>query len=136
MRASDLMTTDVMTLPHDATVAEAIAALTELEVRHVPLVKDGRLVAVLSDRDLRQVDGLIAVGVGQKKRETNVLDAQVSQLIGATPITCSPDASADDVIDILVGERIGAVVVVDDDQRVLGIVSTIDVLAAAHGRLG
>ena len=139
--ARDLMTADVATLEADTTIGDAIALLTDLEIRHLPVVSDGVLVGVLSDRDFRQIDGLIAAGVSDgdpeeaREREDNALHAPVASLLGGMPQICAPEASADAVIDILVEQRIGAVVVVDAEGAVLGIISTVDVLRAARGRL-
>lgn len=130
------MSDGVLTLEATATIADVIELVAEHEVRHVPLVDDGKLIGVLSERDLRMIDGLIAVGIGQPQREENVLSSPATGLLGGRPITCSPDTQVDDVIDLLLRERIGAVVVVDEEQHPVGMVSTVDILAAARGRLG
>lgn len=137
MRAADLMTDDVLTLPVTATVADAVSLIAENEVRHVPLVDaDGRLSAVLSDRDVRRIDGLLAVDVGDTEAADNVLAAPVTGLVGGPPLSIDTTTEADDIIDVFLRERVGALVVTDPDQRVVGIVSVLDVLAAAKGRLG
>ena len=137
MRAQDLMTSDVLTLPASATVAEASALVSEYEVRHVPIVGDnGALVGVLTDRDLQRVDGLLAHEVENREAAEHVLGARVTGLLGGVPPTCTPDTHVDALIDLFLSERLGAIVVTDPDAKVLGIVSVLDVLAAARGRLG
>jgi len=56
MIARDLMTPDPLTVTPQASIAEAWDVMRELAVRHVPVVEDGVLVGMLSDRDLAQVD--------------------------------------------------------------------------------
>lgn len=137
MRAADLMTDDVLTLPVTATVADAVSLIAEHEVRHVPLVDaEGRLSAVLSDRDVRRIDGLLAVDVGDTEAAGHVLAAPITGLVGGPPLSIDTTTEADDIIDVFLRERVGALVVTDPDQRVVGIVSVLDVLAAAKGRLG
>ncbi|MFK7987241.1 MAG: HPP family protein [Sandaracinaceae bacterium] len=137
MRAADLMTNDVFTLPVTATVADAVSLIAENEVRHIPLVDaDGRLSAVLSDRDVRRIDGLLAVDVGDAEAAEHVLAAPITGLVGGPPLSIDTTTEVDDIIDVFLAERVGALVVTDPDQRVVGIVSVLDVLAAAKGRLG
>jgi len=136
MKARDLMTSDVISLDVQATIGDAFAVLTEYEVRHLPIVAEsGRVVGVLSDRDVRRVEGLIAQEVGHPDYAKNVLAAPVTSLVSGPPLTCAPDAPVDEVIDALVENRVGCVIVVDADDEVQGIVSTLDVLCAAKGRL-
>lgn len=135
------MTEEVSTVHEDAPLDEVIALMTELEVRHVPVVADdGRLVGVLSDRDMRMVDGLIAQDIdgdgSVQPGGAGVLATPASSLLSGEPITCRVDTPIDEVIDLLLAKRIGAVVVVDAGDRVAGIVSSMDVLAAARGKLG
>src|SRR5436190_15766386 len=56
MIARDVMTPNPLTVPPQASIAEAWEVMRELAVRHVPVVEDGALVGMLSDRDLAQVD--------------------------------------------------------------------------------
>lgn len=137
MRAADLMTESVHTLPTTATVADAVSLIAEHEVRHIPLVdSEGRLAAVLSDRDVRRIDGLIAVDVEDRDAAAHVLAAPIMGLVGGPPLSIDTTTEADAVIDTFLRERVGALVVTDPDARVVGIVSVLDVLAAARGRLG
>ena len=136
MRALDLMTTDVITLEHTATVADAITMVTEHEVRHIPIVQDGILVGVVSDRELRRVDGLVALDVDHPDAATNVLGSPILSLVNGPPIACRPSAHVDELIDLIVRERVGAVLITDEPGHVLGIVSTLDILCAARGRFG
>ena len=49
---TDWMTTDVVSLPHDASAMEALQQMLESGYRHVPVVLDGRLIGIVSIRDL------------------------------------------------------------------------------------
>ena len=133
VKARDLMTKDVVTLPVDATVGDAIEKMAHQEVRHLPLLDGSRLVGVVSDRALRQAEGALALTVSRPEK-SDPMDGPVRALLDGEPLTVSPDADADEIIDLLVEERVGCVVVCEGD-RVVGIVSTIDVLCAARGKL-
>src|SRR5215216_5259307 len=49
----DSMTRDVVTLSPQTTAAEALALCREKGIRHLPVMEEGRLVGMVSDRDLR-----------------------------------------------------------------------------------
>jgi CBS domain-containing protein len=49
---SEIMTTDVLTVPPDTQLHEAAAQLASRWIRHLPVVDDGRVVGVVSQRDL------------------------------------------------------------------------------------
>jgi hypothetical protein len=55
MNASDLMTSDVVVVRSTDAIGAAVETLTELDIRHLPVVDDGELVGMLSDRDLREL---------------------------------------------------------------------------------
>lgn len=134
VKARDLMTKDVVTLPADATIGDALEMMADQEVRHLPVLEDGRLVGVVSDRVLRRAEGALALTVSEPTR-ANPLDAPVRALLEGEALTVSPDTDVDEVIDKLVEERVGCVVVCDGDGNIAGILSTIDILRAARGRL-
>jgi CBS domain-containing protein len=52
MKASCVMTREVHCITPEGPLAQAWATLTRLRVRHLPVLFDGRLVGILSDRDL------------------------------------------------------------------------------------
>ncbi len=129
------MSTEVVTLGRDATVGDAMSAFTEYECRHLPIMDDEGVVGVLSDRDLRRVEGLLANDVENPDGGAPVLAMPVMGLVSGTPITIAPGAGIDEAIDLLVNERVGALLVVDDEGALVGMLSYIDILEAARGRV-
>ena len=136
MIARDLMTPHPATVTPQSTVAEAWDLMRELDVRHVPVVQDGALVGMLSDRDLASLGVarlFMTEGADALRRElaTPVIEVMTSDVIFA-----DPDTDVSDVVDLLVENKIGAVSVVSPDTRsVIGIVSYIDVLRALQDLL-
>ena len=128
---SDVMTTDVVTVQRGSGLLDAAAEMIERGVRHLPVVDaEGRLVGMLSDRDVRRVlgDPFEALWVPSSARRAR--DLVVEQAMTASPRAVSPRAPLDAVRKLLIDTRFGAVPVLDDASRVVGIVSYIDVLRA------
>ena len=131
MTARDLMTPNPVTVTPQASVAEVWDLMRELEIRHVPVVDRGALVGLVSDRDLAQFDlgRLLAIeGAEALRRE---LGTAVVKVMSADVIAVDPETELDEIVELLVEHRIGAIPVVPSGTReVVGIVSYIDVLRA------
>ena len=136
MTARDLMTPNPVTVSPRATVAEAWDLMRELEIRHVPVVEDGALVGMLSDRDLARLDVarlLTAEGADALRRE---LATPVIEVMSSDVIFVELETELSDVVGLLIEHRVGAIPVVRPDTRdVVGIVSYVDVLRAVQDLL-
>lgn len=133
MTASDVMTPHPVTVSARATVAEAAELLRDLAIRHLPVVQDGALVGILSDRDLRAVDprGLLDVENADAVRAR--FSAPVIGLMSADVIAVHPETELSEVVSLMIETRVGAMPVIDPATReVVGIVSYIDVLRAVR----
>jgi acetoin utilization protein AcuB len=136
MIARELMTPDPLTVSPQATVAEVWDLMREADIRHVPVVAADGLVGMVSDRDLARVDigGLLkAEGTGPLQAE---LAMPIVRLMNPVVIAVGPEADVDEVIELLINHRIGAVpVMLEETRQVLGIISYVDVLRALQGML-
>ena len=91
MTAGDVMTADPETVTPEATVSDAWELMRERGVRHVPVVKDGALVGMLSDRDLIRFDlGRLGAmeGAGGLRGQ---LGTPVVQVMSTDVIAVEPD---------------------------------------------
>jgi acetoin utilization protein AcuB len=136
MRAGTLMTTHPATVTTKATIAEALDLMRALDIRHVPVVENGALVGMLSDRDLAYLDvgaSLTNEGAARLRRE---LTTPVVRAMSSDVICVEPETDLSDVVALLLEHKIGAIPVVHPDTRaVVGIVSYIDVLRAVQDSL-
>ncbi len=132
MRVRDLMSTKVVSAPVGTPVQVAYDLMRDGGFRHLPVLSTkGKLVGILSDRDLR--------GVGAVFKDSNsgideflVTDpTTVERIMVANPITVSPDASISTAVKIIRDKRIGCLIVAEGEAMV-GILSYLDVLDAAE----
>ena len=136
MTANDLMTPDPVTVTPQASVAEVWDLMRELEVRHVPVVESGALVGMLSDRDLARFDIARLLVVEGAETLRHELATPVVRVMSSDVITVNPETELEEIVELLVEHRIGAVPVVRSSTReVVGIVSYIDVLRALQDSL-
>lgn len=125
--AADVMTPRPVTALASEPLHLAIARMLDHEVRHLPVVdEEGRLVGVLSDRDVRTAVGSPAVAArGLPNAED---ESTVGFLMTGRPVVVAADTPLTEVASHFADERVGAIPVVDERERPIGIVSYVDVL--------
>ena len=131
MTAGDLMTANPVTVTARATVAEAWDLMRELEVRHLPVVENGVMVGILSDRDLATLDvGRLYMEEGAEAVRRS-LARVVADVMSVDVIHVEPETEMSEVVGLLIDSKVGALPVVRPATReVVGIVSYVDVLRA------
>jgi acetoin utilization protein AcuB len=131
MTAHDVMTANPATATPRTTVAEVWDLMRELEIRHVPVVDQEALVGMVSDRDLAQFDlGRVLLVKGAEALRGR-LAMPIAKLMTTDVIAVSPDTELDEIVDLLIEHRVGAIpVVLPDTREVVGIISYLDVLEA------
>jgi CBS-domain-containing membrane protein len=125
--AEDVMTTNLITLGPEDEVLDAVGKMVRERVRHVPIVDgDGRLVGLVSDRDLRDAvgDPVHALREDAPRFEPFFLEAVMTK----EPLTVTRDVPLDELVKLLVEEGVSAAAVVGEDQKLLGMVSYVDLL--------
>ena len=134
-RVRDWMSTKVLTANLRDGLRQTWDRMAEVEVRHVPVIDDQeQLVGVISDRDLRRPSSLDLGGQADAFRLDNTL--KVEQVMSAPPAHVSPDTPLEEALAIIGAHRYGALPVVDDELRVVGILSAWDLLRAFRACLG
>lgn len=137
MTVSEWMSTELVTVSPSATVAEARRLLEAKGIRHLPVVTRGRLVGMLSDRDVGISDGSLRTAV-RRREVMALLDDQrtIDGVMSVAPRIIGPDASVSDAARLMVSRRINALPVVGDDGTLRGLVTSTDCLLAALDAAG
>lgn len=131
MRVEDLMTKKVFTVePHD--MIDRVFFLIHYErIRHLPVVEKGKLVGIVSDRDLYKALGpksnSSSVETGNDNTELHVIPKKVQNIMRRGIITIEPDSYASDAAALMAENKIGALPVTKDGKLV-GILSATDIL--------
>jgi CBS-domain-containing membrane protein len=128
MRVRDLMTPKPATVRSTASIVEAIEILEALDVRHIPVVDDhGSLVGMLSDRDVRAMVGPYPSICEERRAE---LRCPVARVMNTEARGVAMNDTAQQAIEALLAQRVGALPVLDEDEVLVGIVSYVDILRA------
>jgi acetoin utilization protein AcuB len=133
MKARDVMTPNPITVAPQATLAEVWDIMREADIRHVPVARAGILIGMLSDRDLASLDVgrvLTTEGADALRR---TLGTPVVAAMSSDVISIGPEADLNDVIDLMIENKVGAIpVVLPDTGELVGIASYVDVLRAVQ----
>jgi acetoin utilization protein AcuB len=130
MRMADVMTRHPVTIGLDDTVRSAKATLDRLGAHHLLVEEGGRLVGIVSDRDVLRALSPALGTLSESARDAATLDKKVHQVMSHHPLTLKIDAPVTAAIDLLVANGFSCVPVVDDGFRPLGIVTWRDLLKA------
>jgi acetoin utilization protein AcuB len=130
MRVKELMTSKVFTVEQQDLIDRAFFLIHYEKIRHLPVVKKGKVIGIVSDRDLYKALGpknnssVIEAGV----TEMHVIPKKVQHIMRRGVLTVSPDTYASEAAAIMADNKVGALPVVNKDDKLVGILSATDVL--------
>jgi len=117
MRCREIMTKTVLTATRDMSLSEAAALMRDGDMGAVPVVDDGKLVGIVTDRDI--VVRAVAEG---KDAATHVGDVMTTELF-----TVTPDDFVFEAIRLMGDKQIRRVPVIDNNGALVGIIAIADV---------
>jgi acetoin utilization protein AcuB len=121
----DSMTREVVVLSPRTTAAEALALCRERRIRHLPVLEEGRLVGIVSDRDLRSA----APAFGDPERASALEKIRISDVMARDVVSAHPDDPIEEAANRMRERKIGCLPVVKYGEMV-GIVTSSDVMEA------
>ncbi|MBV8316962.1 MAG: CBS domain-containing protein [Planctomycetaceae bacterium] len=119
LTAADVMTPNPRTCSIFSTVLEAVLIFRDADCGAVPIVEDGKPVGVLTDRD---------VALALADHDDSLSRLSVGQIISRGVVSVPPDASIDTVIEQFGDQGVRRLLVVDGQDRLLGIIGWVDIV--------
>ena len=133
MKVVDVMTRDPLTLTPDETIGQADELMTQNRFRQIPIARNKELVGIITDRAVRSfLSGSILASPHDRDRAFNT---SVREIMTTDPITVSPEDDLQEVLELLIEEKMGGIPVVDDNEGLVGIVTYVDMLRCFLNRL-
>ncbi len=122
MKASRVMTKDVTCITPDFGLDRAWSLMKKLKVRHLPVVFSGKLVGILSDRDLL-VRALQVEGGALTFPPTAIGEAMTPH-----PITCQQATPVSKLASLMLEHRIDSIPIVSTRDDLIGLVTSTDLI--------
>ena len=129
MFVSDWMTTKVLTVGPDDSVASAMELIRDKRVKHIPVVKGARLVGIVSDTDIREYTPSRATSLDVYELNYLLAKAKVREIMKTEVVTVAASAPIEEAAMLLSDRDIGSLPVIEEGALV-GIISDRDIFRA------
>jgi CBS domain-containing protein len=131
-RVRDIMETKLVTISASERLSMVEDIMRLGRVRHMPVVQGGKLVGVVSERDLLRASLSVLSEHRDAERRMFLHVVEISRVMSSPPIVIAPDATIREAALLMADRKIGCLPVVDGD-RLIGMITETDVLRWVAG---
>lgn len=121
------MTANPITITSTTTIADASEIMRTNKFRRLPVVDGGKLVGIVTDRDLRAVSASPATALSIFELNYLLAKMKVKEIMQKKVVTISAGATVEEAAILMYNHRIGGLVVVNDQQVVAGVITETDI---------
>ncbi len=130
MTLGKIMTKSVVTVHADDTLRRIRDIFEESKFHHLIVTDEGKIVGVISDRDLlKHLSPFAGNDLMERQQDRNLLKRKAHQIMHRKPVVVSSNMSVDDATDLLLRERVSCLPIMTAGRRLCGIVTWRDLLA-------
>ncbi|KAF5085922.1 MULTISPECIES: CBS and ACT domain-containing protein [Desulfovibrio] len=131
MPVQNWMTTDVVSVGPDTSLLKVGKLMKDHHIRRIPVVDDnGQVVGIISDRDVRDASPSKATTLDMYEMHYLLAELKAKNIMTAKPITVKPTDTVEQAALIMLDNKVGGLPVVDDNGKLVGIISDHDVFKA------
>lgn len=131
MLVRNWMTTDVVSVGPDTSMLKIGKILREKNIRRLPVVdKDGVLIGIVSDRDVRDASPSKATTLDMYEMNYLLAEIKAREIMTSHPCTIRATDSVDRAAMLMIDKKIGGLPVVDEKNHLVGIITEQDVFNA------
>jgi acetoin utilization protein AcuB len=139
MYVSDWMTKKVFSVDFDAYLSDALSLMKEKRIKHVPVLKSGKLKGIISDRDIKEYSPSKATSLDIYELHYILAKTKIRDLMTTKVVTTTSDTPVEEAAMLMMDSNIGCLPVVDEGN-LSGIISDkdifralVDITGARHG---
>ena len=126
MLVKNWMSTKVVTIDANDAMQDAMRVLKEHGIRMLPVMKKGKLVGIVTDRDLKKASASDATTLEIHELLYLLTKIKVNDIMTRDPIAVPPDYTVEETARVLLDGKISGAPVVDDYGQVVGIITQTD----------
>ncbi len=126
MLVSNWMSKDVITVDVEDSMHEAVKLLKEKGIRMLPVLKKGKLVGIVTDRDLKRSAASDATTLDVHELLYLVSKIKVGSIMTKNPITVPQNFTVEETAEVLLKNKISGAPVVDQNGDVVGMITQTD----------
>ena len=126
MLVRNWMSRNVVTIDINDSMQEATRLLKKYGISRLPVMKKGKLVGIVTDRDLKRASASDATTLEIHELLYLLSEIKVGNIMTKEPVTVPPDYTMEETAEILLKNKISGVPVVDAEGHVVGIITQTD----------
>ena len=126
MLVKNWMSKKVISIDADDSMQDAMALLKEHGIRRLPVMKKGKLVGIVTDRDLKKASASDATTLEIHELLYLLTAVKVKDIMTKDPITVPPDYTVEETAQVLLEGKISGAPVVDHSGKVVGVITQSD----------
>ena len=126
MLVKNWMSKNVITVDINDSMQDAMKHLKEHDIRMLPVMKKGKLVGIVTDRDLKKASASNATSLEIHELLYLLMKIKVKDIMTKDVITVPPDYTVEETAQVLEKNRISGVPVVDADGQLVGTITQTD----------
>jgi acetoin utilization protein AcuB len=126
MLVKDWMSSEVITIEENDSMQEALKLLKEHDIRMLPVMKKGKLVGIVTDRDLKKASPSDATTLEVHELLYLLTQVEVKEIMTRDPVTVPPDYTVEETAQVLLENKISGAPVMDKTGKVIGTITQTD----------
>ena len=131
MYVKDQMTTPAFTLTPETPFLDALKLMRERKIRRIPIVNEqGKLLGIVSERDLLHAEPSPATSLSVWEMNYLLWKLKLGDVMTKPVITVMPKTVLQDAASLMIKYKIGGLPVVDDEEKVIGVITETDIFKA------
>ncbi len=130
MIIKNFMTKEVITIKPKTTVEKALKIMKESKFHHLPVLDDGNIEGIVTERDLLHVISYWNETSEESEKDRATLDVKVKKIMTRDVITISENDNIEKALDIMLKKSVGSILVIGEKNKLIGIITITDMLKA------
>jgi acetoin utilization protein AcuB len=127
MLVKNWMSKEVITVDADDSMQNAIYILQEQNINIMPVMENGNLVGIITDRDLKKASPSDATTLDMHELLFLISKIKVSDLMKKPVYTTQPDLTIEEAAAVLLEKKISGLPVVNENDKLIGIITRSDI---------
>ncbi len=123
----DWMTRDVITIAPDTTLPEADRLMVDKRVRRLPVVKNNRLVGIVTRNNLREAAPAEDISLNIHELHFLIARLTIARVMTVDPITTSPEATIGEAVELMHKNKVSGLPVLNQTGELIGIITESDI---------
>lgn len=128
MLVKDWMATTILTVDANTSVMRAGRTMKDNNIRRLPVVSKGKLAGIITDRDLKEASPSSKTEIDLHEMYYLLSEMKVQDVMTKNPVCLNSADTLEKAAVVMLNETISGLLIVDDEENLVGLISESDVL--------